>query len=196
MKKWGLSDRYELWGMRYNFMLLALIPYTLYLIPTIVFSYQLINHPESFTLDESRIARVFELVSVVPPVSVIPAKAGIHAQNNEKNHQNGILNIAFLTDEEIRILNRDHRGIDKTTDVLSFHYFEDFSGLKPDDTSGEIILSESRILSQALEHQHSPQRECEILVLHSILHIIGYDHETDEDYADMWKWEGELRGEL
>ena len=157
-----------------------------------MFSYQLINHPESFTLDESRIARVFELVSVVPPASVIPAKAGIHARDN-KNTQNGTLNIAFLSDEEIRVLNRDHRGIDKTTDVLSFHYYDDFSGLSADDVAGEIILSESRILAQATEHLHTAQRECEILVLHSILHILGYDHETDEDYEEMWKWESELR---
>lgn len=143
-----------------------------------MFQYQIINHPESFTLDESRIARVFELVSSVPDV------------------QNGILNIAFLGDEEIRVLNRDHRGIDKTTDVLSFHYYDDFSDISPDDIAGEIILSESRILAQALEHQHTPQKECEILVLHSILHILGYDHEGDEDYENMWKWEGELRGKL
>ncbi len=161
-----------------------------------MFRYQLINHPESFTLDEPHIARVFELVSEVPLVSVIPTKAGIHSQNYEGNHQNGILNIAFLSDEEIQVLNREHRGIDKTTDVLSFHYYDDFSGLSEDDVAGEIILSESRILAQALEHGHTPQKECEILVLHSILHIIGYDHETDEDYEDMWKWEGELRGKL
>lgn len=41
--------------------------------------------------------------------------------------QNGILNIALLSDEEIQVLNRDHRGIDSTTDVLSFHYYDDFS---------------------------------------------------------------------
>lgn len=159
-----------------------------------MFSYQLINHPESFTLDESRIARVFELVSSVPPVSVIVRNEAIQVSGSHKNmFQKGTLNIAFLSDEEIQALNRDHRGIDKTTDVLSFHYYDDFSDISPDDTAGEIILSESRILSQALEHQHSPERECEILVLHSILHIIGYDHETDEDYAEMWKWEGELR---
>lgn len=136
-----------------------------------MFSFQLINHPESFMLDESRIAYIFDMVAVVPEA------------------QNGILNIAFLTDEEIRILNRDHRGIDKTTDVLSFHYFEDFSGLGPDEVAGEIILSESRIQEQALEHGHTNQKECEILILHSILHILGYDHETDEEYRDMWEIE-------
>lgn len=110
--------------------------------------------------------------------------------------QNGILNIAFLTDEEIRILNRDHRGIDKTTDVLSFHYFDDFSDLGAEEVAGEIILSESRIQEQAEEHQHSRERECEILVIHSILHILGYDHEDDADYADMWKWEEDFRARL
>lgn len=185
-----------------------------------MFKYQFINHPESFVLDDSRIARVFELVSRVPPVSVIarlepaPPENGEAIQvskrgttgsfvpqddghgQNAGNTQNGILNIAFLSDEEIRVLNRDHRGIDKTTDVLSFHYYDDFSDLGSDDIAGEIILSESRILAQALEHQHSPQKETEILVLHSILHIIGYDHEEDEEYEEMWKWEGELRGKL
>ena len=42
---------------------------------------------------------------------------------------NGILNIAFLSDHEVQSLNRDYRGIDKNTDVLSFHYFDDFSGI-------------------------------------------------------------------
>jgi probable rRNA maturation factor len=162
-----------------------------------MFRYQLINHPESFILDELRIDRIFELVSVVPHASVIARNEAIQvSESHKKTFQNGILNIAFLSDEEIQVLNREHRGIDKTTDVLSFHYYDDFSGLSADDVAGEIILSESRILAQALEHGHTPQRECEILVLHSILHIIGYDHETDEDYEDMWKWEGELRKEL
>ena len=140
-----------------------------------MFSYQLINHPESFVLDEDRIARVFELVSEVPEV------------------QNGILNIAFLSDDDIQVLNRDHRGIDKTTDVLSFHYYDNFSDIPEEEVAGEIILSESRILAQALEHGHSSQKEFEILALHSILHILGYDHETDEDYEIMWEWEGKLR---
>jgi probable rRNA maturation factor len=99
----------------------------------------------------------------------------------------------LLTDDEIQALNREHRGIDSTTDVLSFHYFDDFSDIDPTDTAGEIILSESRILSQAEEHGHSPERECEILIIHSILHILGYDHETDEEYAEMWEVESDLR---
>jgi probable rRNA maturation factor len=136
-----------------------------------MFSFQLLNHPESFIIDEPRIARIFEMIAIVPET------------------QKGILNIAFLSDDEIQVLNHEHRGIDSTTDVLSFHYFDDFSDTRADETAGEIILSESRIISQAIEHGHSSQKECEILVLHSILHILGYDHETDEEYAEMWEIE-------
>lgn len=151
-----------------------------------MFSFQIINHPEKFALDESRIARIFELVT---PVLMPDEEEWWESISDQK----GILNIAFLSDEEIRTLNFQYRGIDSTTDVLSFHYFEDFLGLSDADIAGEIILSESRILSQAEEHAHTPQKECEILVLHSILHIIGYDHESEEDYEKMWKWEKVIR---
>ncbi len=155
-----------------------------------MFSFLFINHPGKFSLDESRIARIFELLA---PVLLPHQEEGKWGSISD---QKGILNIAFLSDEEIRMLNNQYRGIDSTTDVLSFHYFEDFSLLSDTDVAGEIILSESRILSQAEEHGHKPQKECEILVLHSILHIIGYDHETDEDYEKMWKWEEGFRAQL
>ncbi len=143
-----------------------------------MFSFDLLNYSESFSLDTSRIEYIFDMVSSIPEV------------------QNGTLNIAFLSDDEIQILNREHRGIDSTTDVLSFHYFDDFSDLSIDQVAGEIILSESRIVSQALEHGHSRSRECEILIIHSILHILGYDHEDDDDYEEMWAIELPLRMQL
>ncbi len=143
-----------------------------------MFSYQILNHPDSFTIDEARVSQIFSLVSEVLPVEYF---------------QNGILNIAFLSDDEIQTLNREHRGIDKSTDVLSFHYFDDCSAVASDEVAGEIILSESKIMSQSTELGHSPQQEFEILIIHSILHILGFDHETDEEYQEMWKWEEKLR---
>lgn len=144
-----------------------------------MFQFQILNHPESFVIDESHIAHIFDLVSWSVDIP-----------------QQGILNIAFLSDAEIQSLNREHRGIDSTTDVLSFHYYDDFSDTWSDETAGEIILSESRIISQAVEHGHTDQKECEILVLHSILHIIGFDHETDVEYAEMWEYEEKLRKQI
>jgi probable rRNA maturation factor len=107
--------------------------------------------------------------------------------------QEGIVNVAFLSDPEIQILNKEHRGIDTTTDVLSFHYADDFSQMQPTEISGEIIMSESRILSQSLEYGHSAREEFEILLIHSLLHLLGYDHEEDQDYENMWNIESSLR---
>jgi len=141
-----------------------------------MFSFQLINHPESFIVDEVRLFEIFR-----------------HISKNIDIPQKGILNIAFLPDNEIQVLNKQYRNIDSSTDVLSFHYFDNFSDISDDEIGGEIILSEWRILSQAREHNHSPEREFEILAIHSILHIIGFDHETDEDFEEMWKHESILR---
>ena len=99
--------------------------------------------------------------------------------------QAGTVNIAFLSDDEIQVLNKNYRGIDKTTDVLSFHYFEDFEWLKDDEIAGEIIMSESKILSQAEEYGNIPETEFAKLLIHSSLHLLGYDHENDEEYEEM-----------
>lgn len=78
--------------------------------------------------------------------------------------------------------------------MLSFHYFEDFSTLdEKTDVAGECIFSEAKILSQSVEHGHSPEEEFYILLIHSVLHILGYDHEDDEDFAEMWKCEKPAR---
>ena len=159
-----------------------------------MFSFQILNHPEHFTIDASRVHEIFRLVS---EVLESPWEEGKTLKNQgglcSPLAQNGILNIAFLSDDEIRALNREHRGIDKTTDVLSFHYFDDFSEVTSDEVAGEIILSESRIMSQSAELGHPPRQEFEILLIHSILHILGFDHETEEEYLEMWEWEEKIR---
>lgn len=141
-----------------------------------MFSHQLLSHPESFQIDENHIWAIFEYIA---QVVAIPQK--------------GILNIAFLSDEEIRSLNHQYRGIDSTTDVLSFHYFDDFSNVWDDEVVGEIIMSESRIRSQSVDHGHSEASEFETLAIHGILHILGYDHEDDDDYKAMWQIEKPIR---
>lgn len=97
----------------------------------------------------------------------------------------GVLNVAFVDDAIMQMYNREYRQIDATTDVLSFHYFENFSDCGKDDTAGEILLSESKIRTQSQEYNHSTEIETYKLLLHSVLHILGYDHETDQDYAQM-----------
>lgn len=65
--------------------------------------------------------------------------------------QSGTINIVFLDDESIKNLNNNYRKKDSYTDVLSFHYFDDFSELADEDTAGEVILSKTKILEQAVE---------------------------------------------
>ena len=108
-----------------------------------------------------------------------------------------------LTDPEgIRDLNRRFRGIDRATDVLSFPALEltapgDFSALEAeeyedcfDPDSGELVLGDiavnaQAVLDQALEYGHSVRRELAFLVCHSVLHLSGYDHETQEEARQM-----------
>ena len=97
-----------------------------------------------------------------------------------------------LTDNEgIQALNREFRGIDKPTDVLSFplvEYEADEAPAYDEDTNmlGDIVISLERAEEQADEFGHSFEREVAFLTAHSMLHLLGYDHEkSDEDDADM-----------
>lgn len=106
--------------------------------------------------------------------------------------QNWTLNIVFLDDESIKNLNKKYRSIDKETDVLSFHYFEDFDKLKKDDIAWEIIMSEKKIIEQWEKYGLWSKGEFYKLIIHSVLHILWFDHEEDIDYKIMNKFENEI----
>ena len=97
------------------------------------------------------------------------------------------ISVTFVTGEEIRELNRDYRGVDRVTDVLSFPQFEadeDF----PDEgpiSLGDVVICRDKIVEQAEEFGHSEAREAVYLFTHSVLHLLGYDHETDEEKSEM-----------
>jgi probable rRNA maturation factor len=140
-----------------------------------MFAYTIINPPTSFSLRNEIIEVIFSTIGEQIDIA-----------------QAGIVNIAFLSDDEIQVLNKNYRGIDKTTDVLSFHYFEDFSGLQSEEIAGEIIMSESKIRSQAAEYHNTQEAEFAKLLIHSTLHLLGYDHEDDEDYEEMYQEEQKI----
>jgi probable rRNA maturation factor len=104
------------------------------------------------------------------------------------------LSVTLTDDEGIRELNARFRGIDAPTDVLSFPLF-DFEGdceeppideLDMDHMLGDIVLNLDRARAQAEEFGHSTDREMAFLTVHSMLHLLGYDHETgEEDEAEM-----------
>lgn len=115
------------------------------------------------------------------------------------------LSIALVDDEEIRRLNREYRGIDRSTDVLSFALQEAevplLNASSPDIPSrpvmlGDVILSTETTQRQAQEHHHSFKRELYFLLIHGILHLLGYDHHVDEDAEIMENLEQTLLQKL
>lgn len=93
------------------------------------------------------------------------------------------VSISFVDDEEIKILNRDYRGVDRATDVLSFPIELEFE--LPEPILGDIIISTKTAQRQAVEYNHSIEREIIYLVAHSMFHLMGYDHMTEEDKKEM-----------
>ena len=92
-----------------------------------------------------------------------------------------------MDNEQIRELNRDYRNKDAATDVLSFPLGEDGVYDKNEETGalllGDIVISVERAKEQAEQYGHSLERELGWLTVHSMLHLLGYDHETGEEEA-------------
>jgi probable rRNA maturation factor len=112
----------------------------------------------------------------------------------ERRHGNFEVSVSFVTNEEIRILNRDFRNVDLETDVLSFPMDEDeFDGII---ILGDIVLSTQRIIEQANDFGHSLEREMIYLTVHSMLHLLGYDHMNEEEKEVMRAREKEVMKKL
>ncbi|MCR5766919.1 MAG: rRNA maturation RNase YbeY [Lachnospiraceae bacterium] len=118
------------------------------------------------------------------------------------------VNLTITDNEEIRRVNKEFRGIDKATDVLSFPMVDyeepfDFSAAEaspgdyfnPDSGElllGDIMISAEKVLEQAELYGHSPKREYCFLIVHSMLHLFGYDHIEDEDRVIMEGLQNEI----
>jgi probable rRNA maturation factor len=109
------------------------------------------------------------------------------------------MSLVFTDSETVQRLNRDYRGVDESTDVLAFYMLPqhgadaDFVS-PPDDIThlGEVIISYPKAVEQAKEQGHSTEQELILLIIHGILHLLGYDHEKPEEEAKMKAREKEL----
>ena len=134
------------------------------------------------------------------PYEEIVNKMVVSALDFENCPYEAEVSVPFVDDEEIRKINSEYRGIDKSTDVLSFPFnefeipgnFDDIEesvdAFNPETGElllGDIILSTDHIVEQAIEYGHSETRELAFLVVHSMLHLMGYDHMVDEDRVIM-----------
>ena len=122
------------------------------------------------------------------------------------------VNLLITGSEETQQLNRSFRGIDRTTDVLSFPMLDlneegDFSEIDEEDSDtfnpetgelllGDIVINSDRVLSQAQEYGHSVKREYAFLITHSVLHLCGYDHMTEDEEIRMRAMQDEILHQL
>ena len=104
------------------------------------------------------------------------------------------ISVSFVEAEEIKRLNAEYRQVDSVTDVLSFPQFDDMSDIPEEGEIclGDVVICRQRAEEQAEEFGHSFEREIIYLFTHSILHLLGYDHMTDEDKSEMRAREEEV----
>lgn len=99
------------------------------------------------------------------------------------------ISVTFVDNEEIREINKEQRNIDRHTDVLSFPFCEEEQWeINPDNGAillGDIVLSLEQADLQAEEYGHSVEREVGFLTVHSVLHLLGYDHMEEEEEKEM-----------
>lgn len=110
--------------------------------------------------------------------------------------EEGELSVVLCDDAFIHPLNRDWRGKDKPTDVLSFAQREGDEADPDDPVLGDVIISVETAARQAGERGHSLGHELRVLLVHGVLHLLGYDHEVDEEAEEMEALERDLLGEL
>lgn len=108
-----------------------------------------------------------------------------------------IFTIIFVTPEEIHELNKQYRGVDRVTDVISFA-LEDAHDVSLSDVRvlGDIYICIDRMKEQAIEYNHSETRELSFLTVHGLLHLLGYDHQTKEDEEVMFGLQRKILSDL
>lgn len=95
------------------------------------------------------------------------------------------VSISFVTNKEIRKLNFEYRNLDRETDVLSFPLEYDFNIIGINRMLGDIVISLEKAKEQSEEYGHSIEREIIYLVIHSMFHLLGYDHINEEEKIEM-----------
>lgn len=101
------------------------------------------------------------------------------------------VSFSVVDEEEIQDLNRDYRGVDAVTDVLSFPLFSR-DEIGNEGILGDIVICSQRAKDQAREFGHSYEREIVYLSVHSLLHLLGYDHEEEDEKLEMRTLEKEV----
>lgn len=124
-------------------------------------------------------------------------KLVVNATSDKLGVKDSIVSVTFIDNAEIHKINKEYRGVDRETDVISFAFLEDETDPEMDiDNLGEIYISLEKAHSQAKEYGHSFKRELSFLLVHGLLHLLGYDHMTQEEEKEMFSLQEEILSSL
>ncbi len=116
---------------------------------------------------------------------------------NKEQLDKCLFNIILVDNDYIHKLNKEYRGIDRETDVISFALEDNEDGINLDfRILGDIYISLDKALEQSLSYGHSFLRELSFLTVHGLLHLLGYDHMNENDEKIMFKKQEELLNEF
>ncbi len=140
----------------------------------------------------------FDITDKLKELITLAAKTALDYMGFDRDAE---ISVMFTDNEGIRVLNAQHRGIDRATDVLSFpmleydddgEMFDDPGDIEDELCLGDIVISLERAAEQAEEYGHSFEREVGFLTVHSMLHLLGYDHMTEEEEKEMFGFQKEI----
>ena len=110
------------------------------------------------------------------------------------------VSVTLTDDAHIHVINREYRGVDRPTDVISFALTEseepEIIGGEEHELLGDLIISLERVQAQAEEYGHSTLRELSFLTVHGMLHLLGYDHMEEEERLEMEEEQRRVMEEL
>lgn len=120
-------------------------------------------------------------------------KSFIDFSVNKLDLENVMFNVIIVDNESIHKINKEYRGIDRPTDVISFALEDEKQIDIPNmRVLGDIYISYDKVIEQAEEYKHSRKRELCFLGIHGLLHLLGYDHMNEEEEKEMFKLQKEL----
>ena len=131
-------------------------------------------------LEEGQVLEEALLKKMEEAAGILFDKEGVDGERAE-------ISLTLVSLEEIRELNRDYRDVDKETDVLSFPQFEGVDDMPEfgELCLGDVVICRDKVEEQAKEFGHSFERELIYLFVHSMLHLLGYDHMEEDEKAVM-----------
>ncbi len=137
-----------------------------------------------------------EMETAVPEGTAETIAAAIEGALKNRGRA-GSVAVRVVDDETIHEINREYRGVDRPTDVISFPAEEGEEILAPPDGFiGDIVISYPRAEEQSAEYGHSVRRELSFLAVHGTLHLLGYDHMKEEEAGEMFALQDEILDEM